>query len=64
MRPQRKSYGTPSRRTKKARRAEAVLFLARARSLDGVTAEWLVARFDLTLATAEQMLSAARKVRA
>jgi hypothetical protein len=63
MKPQRKSYGTPRQRTKKARRAEAVLFLTRARSLDHITAEWLVARFDLALATAEQMLAAARGVR-
>jgi hypothetical protein len=41
-----------------------VLFLTGARSIDHVTAEWLVGRFGLPIATAEQMLSAARKARA
>ena len=58
-----RSYG-PRKRTKQDRTTEAVLFLAGARSIEHVTREWLVARFDIPAATAEQMLATAREVRA
>lgn len=52
----RRSYG-PKKRTRKELRASAVLFLTGARSLDGVTAQWLAHQHGLNLETAEHMLA-------
>lgn len=54
----RRRYG-PKKRTRKELRASAVLFLTGARSLDGVTAQWLARQYGLKLEDAEHMLAEA-----
>lgn len=44
-------------------RAGAQLFLTGARSLDGITAEWLARSYNLEAKTAEYMLTIARQRR-
>lgn len=54
-----RTFGT-RKRTQADRTAEAVLYLARARSTEHVTAQWLAERFALPLAKCASMLAAAR----
>jgi hypothetical protein len=62
---QQRSYGTKNITQKRARAAlSQLLYGCTAERLAGFTAAGLAGSYNVPLATAEQMLSAARKVRA